>query len=430
MASSRIALIASHLSSDDLESVEESVESDSLFSEVPQAPPDAIFSILAKYNVDKYDEKTNLTVGAYRDNNGKPWILPTVRKATEILLNNPETNHEYLPMAGNASFVEASMKVLLGENSKAIKEGRATGIQSVSGTGSLRIAAEFLKRFNDKTVYISKPTWPNHRAIMTDAGLKIANYPYWNDKTKSLNFSGMIDAMRKAPSGSIFLFHACAHNPTGVDPTPEQWQEIAEVMKQCDHFPFFDCAYQGFASGDLDRDAYAVRLFADLGFELMCTQSYSKNLGLYGQRVGCCVLVTSSMETSSRCKTQMAKISRAILSNCPKFGADIANLVLNNPELYQEWRKDLKTMSSRIIKMRKELYDNLIELKTPGTWNHIIDQIGMFSFTGLNVQQCRTLMEKFHVYLTENGRISMAGLNTKNVRAFAEAIDWVVRNVQ
>jgi len=418
MAASRIALIASHLE-----------EESSFFKSVPQAPADAIFSILAKYNIDKYTNKTNLTVGAYRDDNGKPWILPVVRKATDILLADPESNHEYLPMGGLQNFVTAAVKLLLGEESIAIKEKRAVGVQALSGTGALRLAAEFLKKFYNKTVYISDPTWANHRSIMTDAGLQIASYPYWNANEKCLDFDGIIKSMKEAPDGSIFLLHACAHNPTGVDPTPAQWIKIAEVMKSKDHFPFFDCAYQGFASGDLDKDAYAVRLFVDMGFELICSQSFAKNLGLYGQRCGCCTLVTNKKEYSARCQTQLAKISRAIVSNCPKFGAEIANLVLNTPELTNEWHENLKTMSSRIIQMRKELHKHLVELKTPGSWDHIVDQIGMFSYTGLNVKQCRALMSEYHIYLTENGRISMAGLNSKNVRRFAEAIDSVVRNV-
>ncbi|ORX60077.1 aspartate aminotransferase [Piromyces finnis] len=417
-SAARIALIASHLQ-----------EPASLFKAVPQAPADAIFSILAKYNVDKYYNKTNLTVGAYRDDNGKPWVLPSVKKATEILISNPEANHEYLPMGGLQTFVTAAVKLLLGEDSIAIKEGRAVGVQALSGTGALRLGAEFLKKFYKRTVYISDPTWANHRSIMTDAGLQIASYPYWNAQEKCLDFEGIINTMKEAPNGSIFLLHACAHNPTGVDPNPAQWMKIAEVMKEKDHFPFFDCAYQGFASGDLDKDAYAVRLFVDMGFELICSQSFAKNLGLYGQRTGCITLVTSKKEYSLRCQTQLAKISRAIVSNAPRFGAEIANIVLNTPELTEEWYDNLKTMSSRIIEMRKQLHQYLVELKTPGSWDHIVDQIGMFSYTGLNVKQCRALMSKFHIYLTENGRISMAGLNSKNVKAFAEAIDYVVRNV-
>jgi len=417
-SAARIALIASHFN-----------EPSSLFKAVPQAPADAIFSVLAKYNIDRYNNKTNLTVGAYRDDNGKPWILPVVRKATEILLSNPEANHEYLPMGGLQTFVKAAVKLLLGDNSIAVKEERAVGVQALSGTGALRLGAEFLKRFYNKTVYISDPTWANHRAIMKDAGLNIASYPYWNAQEKCLDFEGIINAMNDAPNGSIFLLHVCAHNPTGVDPTPDQWMKIGEVMKEKEHFPFFDCAYQGFASGDLAKDAYAVRLFVDMGFELICSQSFAKNLGLYGQRCGCCTLVTSNKEYSKRCQTQMAKISRAIVSNCPRFGAEIANLILNTPELTEEWYENLKTMSSRIISMRKQLHQHLVDLKTPGSWEHIVDQIGMFSYTGLNVKQCRTLMSKFHIYLTENGRISMAGLNSKNVKQFAEAIDYVVRNV-
>jgi len=401
----------------------------SRFATLEAQPKDPIFALVDLYQKDENPNKINISVGAYRDENGKPYVLPVVKKAKQILLNDPNANHEYNPMTGVDSFCHNAAKVILGKDSPAIVEERVATIQTVAGTGALKIACEFLKQTKNTPIYISNPTWANHKAIIENTGLEWKEYAYWNQEKRNLNIETLLEDMNNAPDNSTFLLHACAHNPTGVDPTPAQWIKIAEVMKSKDHFPFFDCAYQGFASGDLDKDAYAVRLFVDMGFELICSQSFAKNLGLYGQRCGCCTLVTNKKEYSARCQTQLAKISRAIVSNCPKFGAEIANLVLNTPELTNEWHENLKTMSSRIIQMRKELHKHLVELKTPGSWDHIVDQIGMFSYTGLNVKQCRALMSEYHIYLTENGRISMAGLNSKNVRRFAEAIDSVVRNV-
>jgi aspartate aminotransferase len=241
----------------------------------------------------------------------------------------------------------------------------------------------------------------------------------------------MKKAISEAPNHSIILLHACAHNPTGVDPTQDQWKELAVLLRRKNHFPFFDCAYQGFASGDLAKDAWAVRYFVDQGFELCIAQSFAKNFGLYGERAGCFHFVTGpgtdAQKTIGRIASQLAILQRSEISNPPAYGARIASLVLNDEKLFVEWEANLRTMSGRIISMREALRGKLEELGTPGTWNHITDQIGMFSFTGLREEQVLKLREVAHVYMTKNGRISMAGLNTGNVEYFAKAVDKVVR---
>ena len=241
----------------------------------------------------------------------------------------------------------------------------------------------------------------------------------------------MRSGLEEAPEGSIILLHACAHNPTGVDPTRDQWKEIASVMKSKKHFPFFDCAYQGFASGDLENDAWAIRYFVEEGFELCVAQSFAKNFGLYGERAGNFHFVTAAgadaKDTIERISSQLAILQRSEISNPPAYGARIASLVLNDEALFEEWKENLKTMSGRIIQMRKELRAKLEEMGTPGKWNHITDQIGMFSFTGLTEKQVLKIREESHVYMTKNGRISMAGLNSKNIDYFAKAVDKVVR---
>lgn len=265
-------------------------------------------------------------------------------------------------------------------------------------------------------------------------GLSIAQYPYFDKKTKGLDIDGMLKAIKDAPDGSIILLHACAHNPTGVDPTDEQWRQISDLIRSKKHFPFFDTAYQGFASGDLERDAFSIRYFVEQGFELLVAQSFAKNFGLYGERAGCFHFVTApaanAQDTVTRVASQLAILQRSEISNPPIYGARVASTVLNDEKLFAEWKENLQTMSGRIITMRKALRAKLEELGTPGTWNHITDQIGMFSFTGLTEAQVAQIQKEAHVYMTKNGRISMAGLNTRNVEYFAKAVDKVVREVQ
>ena len=342
-------------------------------------------------------------------------------------------NHEYLPIAGLATFTSAAAKLILGASSPALTEKRACSIQTISGTGAVHLGALFLSKFypGSPTVYFSNPTWANHNQIFSNVHLPIATYPYFSKQTKGLDFAGMKKAIADAPDHSIILLHACAHNPTGVDPTQAQWKELAVLLKQKSHFPFFDCAYQGFASGDLAKDAWAVRYFVEQGFELCIAQSFAKNFGLYGERAGCFHFVTGpgsdSQNTINRIASQLAILQRSEISNPPAYGARIASLVLNDEALFKEWEANLRTMSGRIIDMRKALRSKLEEMGTPGTWNHITDQIGMFSFTGLSEKQVLELREVAHVYMTKNGRISMAGLNTGNVDYFAKAVDKVVR---
>lgn len=310
-------------------------------------------------------------------------------------------------------------------------------LQTISGTGACHLGGLFLHRFyhpptpEAKTIYVSSPTWANHNQIFTNVHMPVKTYPYFNSKTCSLDFDGMLSGLKSAPEHSVIVLHACAHNPTGVDPTHDQWKQIAQVIKQKHHFPFFDCAYQGFASGNLTQDAWAINYFVEQGFEMLIAQSYAKNFGLYGERAGCFHFITSSsadaQDTVSRVGSQLAILQRSEISNPPAYGARIASLVLNDKELFSQWEEDLRTMSGRIIEMRKALRSKLEEMGTPGTWNHITDQIGMFSFTGLNEQQVQRLRDEFHVYMTKNGRISMAGLNTNNVGYFAKAVDSVVR---
>jgi aspartate/tyrosine/aromatic aminotransferase len=402
----------------------------SLYGDVPVAAPDPILGLNAAFRADTDKNKVNLGVGAYRTNEGNPYVLEVVRECEKRILAQ-NLNKEYIPQEGLAQFNELSAKLLLGPNNKAIQEKRVCTIQSISGTGALRIGLEFLAQFTPgRTVYVPNPTWTNHFNLIKAAGLKSATYRYFDAATKGLDFKGMTEDIKNAPNGSIILLHMCAHNPTGVDPTPEQWQQIASLMQQKNHITFFDAAYQGFASGDLDKDAYSVRYFVEQGMEVICTQSYAKNFGLYGERIGAINFVCNTAQQAAAVFSQMQLVVRSAYSSPPLHGARIVAMALSDPELYKLWLKDLTMMANRIIDMRQVLYDQLQKLKTPGDWTHILKQIGMFSFTGLNQKQCDVLTKKYHIYLTSNGRISMCGLNTSNVEYVAKAIDDVVRNVQ
>lgn len=403
---------------------------------VPQAPEDPLFGLMAAYRKDTFDKKVDLGIGAYRDDNAKPWVLPVVhkvsgpdkilmsdfpradavRQADERLRSDPNLNHEYLPIAGLPEFTGPAQKLILGADSVAIKEKRVVSFQTISGTGAVHIGALFLAKFykpaTPAAVYISSPTWANHNQIFTNVGAKIKTYPYFSAKTKGLDFDNMINALDSAPDGSVILLHACAHNPTGVDPTKEQWMQIAKTIRAKQHFPFFDCAYQGFATGDLAKDNWAIRHFIEQGFELCIAQSFAKNFGLYGERAGAFHFVTApgsdAESTIGRIGSQLAILQRSEISNPPAYGARIAATVLNDEALFKEWEANLRTMSGRIIDMRTALRSKLEELGTPGTWNHITDQIGMFSFTGLTEQQVLKIREDAHVYMTKNGRASVS----------------------
>nr|VWO96684.1 Aspartate aminotransferase (EC [Ganoderma boninense] len=400
----------------------------SVWSAVPAGPPDPILGVTEAFKADKDPRKINLGVGAYRDENGKPYVLNAVKKAEETLAKqNPDK--EYLPITGLPEFTASAAKLAYGADSVPLKEGCVAVTQSISGTGALRIGGAFLGRFypHVKTIYLPVPSWGNHTPIFRDSGLEVKGYRYFDKKTVGLDFEGLKEDLRAAPEKAIVLLHACAHNPTGVDPTPEQWKEISDIVKEKQLFPFFDMAYQGFASGNTTRDAFAVRYFVEQGHQVAVSQSFAKNMGLYGERVGAFSLVTSSPEERARVDSQLKIVVRPMYSNPPLHGARIASTILRDEQLYGLWESEVKHMADRIIEMRDRLYDNLVSQKTPGEWNHIKKQIGMFSFTGLTQPQTKALAEKAHIYMTADGRISMAGLNGNNIDYFSESVSKAVK---
>jgi len=399
----------------------------SLFEDVTLAPPVAVFQLSAECKRDPSEKKINLGVGAYRDETGAPWVLPVVRSIEAQMAIDPLLNHEYLPILGLPDFREACVKLLLGSDSNAIIENRAAGVQCLSGTGALAIGAEFLRKYYNNRekstpIYVSNPTWGNHYGIFRKAGFTdLRAYRYWNAETKGLHIHGFIEDLEDAPEYSVIVLHSCAHNPTGCDPSPNQWKQIAEVCKRRNLFPFFDCAYQGFASGDPNEDAWAPRYFADQGFEMLASQSFSKNFGLYNERAGNLVVVMRNPSVVSRSLSQFELLVRVQYSNPPNHGARIVSTALNNLAFRQEWHDNIKTMSGRIKEMREALFSKLRMKGVPGTWNHVVDQIGMFCFTGLSDDQV-AFLKKRHIYMMDGGRINICALNPSNIDYFVECV--------
>eukprot|EP01061_Rhynchopus_euleeides_P013430 TRINITY_DN23464_c0_g1_i1.p2 TRINITY_DN23464_c0_g1~~TRINITY_DN23464_c0_g1_i1.p2 ORF type:complete len:435 (+),score=191.53 TRINITY_DN23464_c0_g1_i1:62-1306(+) len=394
------------------------------FNKVEMGPADPILGLTVAYNEDTFEKKVNLGVGAYRDDNGKPFVLSCVREAEKRLCGTE--NHEYAGITGVPAFVKAAQELLLSPESPALKEKRVCSSQTISGTGALRVAGDFIARFfpfaGEKAIYVPKPTWGNHNPIFGDAGLKVKTYSYYNPATCGLDIEGLLKDIAEMPKGSIILLHACAHNPTGVDPTEAEWRRISDAVKAGEHYTFFDSAYQGFASGNPEHDAFAVRHFIEEGHSMMITQSFAKNMGLYGERTGAMHIVCSDADEKARVESQLKILIRPQYSNPPIYGARVVATILNDAELTKQWKDEVKVMADRIIGMRKALTAELKSLGSTKDWSHIEKQIGMFCFTGLTPDQVKVVVDTHHVYMTSNGRISMAGVTSHNVGHVAMAL--------
>ncbi|KAI3869466.1 hypothetical protein MKX03_031722 [Papaver bracteatum] len=387
---------------------------DSVFLNIVQAPEDPTFVVTAAYEKDTSPTKLNLAVRSYRNEEGNPIVLDVVRKAEQILLKDQSRNYEYLPITGLAEFNKASAKLIFGADSQAIRQKRVTTVQCVAGTGALRVGAEFLVKHHDnRTIYIPRPTWGNHPSIFSIAGL-------------SLEYYRLLEDLNSASTGSVVLLHACAHNPTGVDPTLEQWQQIRQLVRSKGLLPFFDTAYQGFASGNLDVDAKPVRMFVADGGECLAAQSYAKNMALYSERVGALNIVCKSADVVGKVESQLKLVMRPMHSNPPIYGPSLVLNILKDSHLYNQWTMELKEMTDRVIKMRQLLFDALTTRGTPGDWSHIVKQIGFFTYAGLTSEQVAFITKEYHVYMTSDGRISISGLSSKTVPLLADAIHAAV----
>jgi aromatic-amino-acid transaminase len=399
--------------------------SPSLLSGVEMAPRDPILGLTEAYNADKNPKKVNLGVGVYTGDDGKVPLLECVRRAEHDLMEHPAARN-YLPIDGLAAYDKAVQGLVFGADSAALKEGRIITIQTLGGTGGLRVGADFLHRTAPKaTLWISNPSWENHRAVFENAGFKVDAYTYYDAKTRGVDFDGMLAALKAMPAGDIVLLHACCHNPTGVDLNEAQWKTVAETMAARGLVPFLDIAYQGFAES-LDADGAAVRMFANTGMPLFVANSFSKSFSLYGERVGSLNVVAASSDESARVLSQIKRLVRANYSNPPTHGSKIVSTILANPELRTQWEQELGQMRERIKSMRKLLVEK-IHARVPGVdFSFIMRQRGMFSYSGLTKEQVVRMREEFAVYAIESGRICVAALNTRNVDYSADAIAKVI----
>jgi len=394
---------------------------------VEMGPPDAILGVTEAFKRDTNPKKMNLGVGAYRDDNGKPYVLPSVRVAEQIIAGQ-NLDKEYLGITGLPAFTKAAAELAFDSKSLMLEQGRNVTLQGVSGTGSLTIGGYFLGKFSQsKDIYLPTPSWGNHTPIFKNSGLNVKSYRYYDPATCGFDHNGAFEDLNAIPAGSIVVFHACAHNPTGVDPKLEQWKEMSEICKRRGLLPFFDMAYQGFASGDIDKDAAAVRHFVAEGHNILLSQSFAKNMGMYGERVGAFTVVCDSPEEKARVESQLKIIIRPMYSNPPCNGARIASTILNDAQLRAQWLDEVKGMADRIISMRTQLKSNLAKEGSVRDWSHITDQIGMFCFTGLKPDQVAKLTSEHSVYLTKDGRISVAGVSSNNVEYLAYAMHQVTK---
>lgn len=393
----------------------------SVFKNIPECPGDPIFGVAAKFMASKLNPKEVLGVGVYRDEQGKPHVFDAVRKAETKILH--KFNKEYMPMTGDPNFVKAARELLWGPVLNQVGD-RIASSQTIAGTGAVYTAAMLVKKqLHVPEVLVSDPTWPNYYALFGEMGFKMNHYRYAKDC--KLNFSGMIEDLKNAPEGCLVVFQACAHNPTGIDPNAEQWKEIMQVVNQKKHIPLFDFAYMGYASGNTDKDAEFIRNLATTGTNFFVAFSFSKCMGLYGERVGCLHAVTSSPQEAKCVNSQFGRISRFTFSVCPQNGSHIASTVITDPEIRKLWEKELNDVTKRVIDIRNKLVDKL-ETKTKMSWDFIRQQKGMFAFTGLSKTECDILADKEGLFLPDNGRISIPALNNRNVDFCAQAIANVV----
>jgi aromatic-amino-acid transaminase len=395
------------------------------FSEVTQAPADPILGLTEAFQADTNPKKVNLGVGVYQDGQGKVPVLSVVR-AAERRWYEKEDSKAYLPIDGLPAYRQEVQALLFGRDSALIKDGRVVTAQALGGTGALKVGADFLKRFLPKAeLYISQPSWENHRALFESAGFTVKEYAYYSPESHGLDFNAMRDSLNKVPAGNIVLLHACCHNPTGVDPTPGQWQEIVGICKQRGLLPFIDFAYQGFGEG-IDEDALSVRLFAESGQPFLVASSFSKSFSLYRERVGAVCFVTSSADEAKRVTSQLKRVIRTNYSNPSSHGGQVVALVLADPELRKRWEGEVAEMRQRIQSMRELFVRRLAERGVKRDFSFIAKQKGMFSFSGLDLNAVRRLRSEFGVYIVDSGRICVAALNENNIDYVTEAIAKVL----
>jgi len=399
-----------------------------MWKDIKAAPPDSILGLTEQFRNDQSPRKVNLGVGVYKDDEGNTPILKVVRIAEQRLLNEQSTK-SYLPISGDPAYGRAVQRLVLGPDSEALAAGRAVTVQAPGGTGALKVGADLLQKFNPGSkVWVSSPTWANHNGIFADAGFELGSYRYYNPQSKGLDFESMLEDLRNVPAGDIVVLHTCCHNPSGVDLSEGQWDEVVRVARERGWIPFLDFAYQGFGAG-VEEDRYAVEHFAAAGIDLLVASSFSKNLGLYNERTGALTVVCPSAAEAEVALSHLKTVVRTNFSNPPAHGGLTAALILDDPQLYQQWLSELGEMRERIKAMRSALVAGLSAAGVVGDFSFIERQRGMFSFSGLSPEVVDWLRSERHIYVVGGGRINLAGLTTGNINYVCQSIAEALKAV-
>ena len=395
-----------------------------MFQYIPAYAGDPILSLVEDFLKDERINKVNLSIGLYYDEKGLIPVLPSVIEAKKRILpkNDPLL---YLPMEGLAGYCKVTQHLLFGENHTALAENRIATIQTLGGSGALKVGADFLHQyFPTSQVWVSNPTWDNHIAIFEGAGFKVNRYPYFDAETCGIDFASMLETLKTLPAQSIVLLHPCCHNPTGADLTHDQWDKVVELLAERELIAFLDIAYQGFGQ-DLDDDAYVIRLIAEKRLPCLLSNSYSKNFSIYGERCGGLSVYCDNVDEASRVLGQLKATVRRIYSSPPNFGAQIVTTVLSDPQLKALWVSEVQQMRDRILAMRQIMVDVLTQTLPEKDFSYLLKQRGMFSYTGFSAEQVDQLRERFAIYLVRNGRMCLTGLNSSNVEYVAQAFAQV-----
>ncbi|HFZ1301986.1 TPA: aromatic amino acid transaminase [Klebsiella aerogenes] len=397
-----------------------------MFQKVDAYAGDPILSLMERFKEDPRSDKVNLSIGLYYNEDGIIPQLQAVADAEARLNAQPHGASLYLPMEGLNSYRHAIAPLLFGADHPVLKQNRVASIQTLGGSGALKVGADFLKRyFPQSRVWVSDPTWENHIAIFEGAGFEVSTYPWFDDETNGVRFEAFLAKLQTLPERDIVLLHPCCHNPTGADLSNAQWDEVVKVLKARNLFPFLDIAYQGFGAG-MEDDAYAIRAIASAGLPMLVSNSFSKIFSLYGERVGGLSIVCDDAETAGRVLGQLKATVRRNYSSPPNFGAQVVAAVLNDPALKASWLAEVEAMRTRILAMRQTLVDALKEAVPGKNFDYLLKQRGMFSYTGLSAAQVDRLREEFGVYLIASGRMCVAGLNSRNVQRVAQAFAAVM----
>lgn len=397
-----------------------------MFESIPAAPADPILGLADLYKNDLRPNKINLGIGVYKDETGQTPVMVSVKKAEQQIVDT-ETSKNYLSIEGNSAYAQASQRLLFGADNPILDTQCLFTAQTPGGTGALRVAADFLAQHTTaKRIWVSDPSWPNHHNIFSASGLEVATYNYYQAETHTLNFSGMLDSLESASAGDIVLLHGCCHNPTGIDPTLEQWQQLSELILRKSLLPLFDFAYQGLGQG-LDEDAQGLRLFAKSHQEFIVCSSFSKNFGLYNERTGAFTLKTNSAQEGQDAFSQVKAVIRANYSNPPSHGAAVVATILNDDSLKAIWEQELLEVRQRIQRMRQLFVQTLQEKGATQDFSFINNQNGMFSYSGLSKEQVMRLRDEFAIYAVASGRINIAGMTPENMSRLCESIISVTR---